>query len=263
MIGRSISALIIWVLKVVSLEGLREWHKLPRLLGVIRLLAYRIVLRRDNLYDTSAKTPAVPTTPPADYLTARTSGGRFNDLDIPSMGSAGARFGRNLPLDASYPDPEPELITPSPRTVSLELMTRHTFTPATSLNVLAAAWIQFMVHTWVDHGDINPEHTIEIPTEEDDAWSEKPMRIQRTPSDPTRTQEDDGLPPTFVNHVTHWWDGSQIYGSNLEEVNSLRAGGVDGKLPIESNGLLPINEETGIDKTGFSNNYFCFKISKL
>ena len=31
-------------------------------------------------------------------------------------------------------------------------MTRDEFIPATTLNVLAAAWIQFEVHDWFSHG---------------------------------------------------------------------------------------------------------------
>ena len=41
-----------------------------------------------------------------------------------------------------------------------------------------------------------------------------------------------GLPPTYVNTVTHWWDGSQIYGSTEERNRELRAG-EDGKMTIE------------------------------
>ena len=258
MIGRFFSSIFIFTLRVLTLDGLVEWHRFPRvlgMLGVIRLLAYRSMLRRQNLYDTSAGMSKDLPDPSGDYLTARMPGGRFNDLDDPNMGSAGARFGRNFPLDRVHPESAAELLTPSPRTVSLELMTRHTFTPATILNVLAAAWIQFMVHTWVNHGGIAPDEPIEIPLEEDDPWPEKPMRIQRTPPDPTRSPSEDNLPPTFVNTVTHWWDGSQIYGSNAEEVAELRSG-VDGKLPIGNDGLLPLDPTTGIDKTGFSNNYW-------
>ena len=171
------------------------------------------------------------------------------------MGSAGTHFGRNFPLDRVHPELEPELLTPSPRTVSLELMTRHSFTPATILNVLAAAWIQFMVHTWVNHGGDEGDDLIEIPLDEDDSWPEKPMRIQRTPPDPTRSTGEDDLPPTFVNIVTHWWDGSQIYGSNAKEVAELRSR-VGGKLNMGSDGLLPLDPGTGIDKTGFSNHYW-------
>ena len=67
------------------------------------------------------------------------------------MGSAGTRFGRNFPLEHTWPD-EDRLLTPNPRTVSRELLTRHEFQPATILNLLAAAWLQFMVHDWLSHG---------------------------------------------------------------------------------------------------------------
>ena len=37
------------------------------------------------------------------------------------MGSAGTRFGRNVPLEHTYPETEPRLLTPNPRAVSREL----------------------------------------------------------------------------------------------------------------------------------------------
>ncbi len=125
MIGRFFSGLFIWVLRVLTLDGLVEWHRLPRVLGVMRLLAYRAVLRRQNLYDPTIGMSKDSPEPSGDYLTARMPGGRFNDLEDPNMGSAGTRFGRNFPLDRVHPELEPELLTPSPRTVSLELMTRE------------------------------------------------------------------------------------------------------------------------------------------
>jgi len=41
---------------------------------------------------------------------------------------------------------------PNPREISLKLMTRDTFNPATAGNALITAWLQFMVHDWVSHG---------------------------------------------------------------------------------------------------------------
>ena len=97
--------------------------------------------------------------------------GYYNDLAKPAMGSSsdpeltdansmyftrsnpGARFGRNIPLDQAFPEPEPALLTPSPRLVSTELLARRHFIPATSLNCLAAAWIQFETHDWFNHGE--------------------------------------------------------------------------------------------------------------
>ena len=80
----------------------------------------------------------------------RTIDGTYNDLDYPAMGSCGRRFGRNVPLDQTFPDTA-NLMTPSPRVVSRELMTRDEFQPATILNLMAASWIQFMVHDWFVH----------------------------------------------------------------------------------------------------------------
>ena len=47
--------------------------------------------------------------------------------------------------------------------VSRELLTRHDFIPATSLNLLAAAWIQFMVKDWFSHGAGDPQHFSNCP----------------------------------------------------------------------------------------------------
>ena len=99
---------------------------------------------------------------PGRWRNARTSDGTYNDLTCPRMGSAGMRFGRNVPLSETFPDTA-NLMTPSPRRVSLELLTRTTFQPATILNVIAAAWIQFMVHDWFMHKKGAWTHTHDIP----------------------------------------------------------------------------------------------------
>ena len=69
--------------------------------------------------------------------------------------------------------------------------------------------------------------------------------------------EASGLPPTYVNTVTHWWDLSQIYGSTEERNRELRAG-EDGKMKVED-GMLPNETDPkldGVDLTGFSDNYW-------
>ena len=142
-------------------------HKLPPLLGVFNLAAYRRTLRRENLHDTSQHTPqAAARVPPFEprFLVSRTSDGTYNDLEHPEMGSARYRFGRNVPLREVFPEPEPALLSPSPREVSERLLKRETFVPATTLNLLAAAWIQFQVHDWFDHAQqAGPENEFEIP----------------------------------------------------------------------------------------------------
>lgn len=233
-----------------------KWHHLPLPLGLFALFGMRWRLRAQNLYDTSSPTPSAP--PPGQsqtYLVVRTVDGTYNDLDIPAMGSANTRFGRNVPLERTLPEKEPAILTPNPRTVSLELLTRDQFQPATTLNLLAAAWLQFMVHDWLSHGKNSKENPWELPLAEDDPWPEHPMRILRTSPDLTRTPDEKNKPPTFLNTVTHWWDGSQIYGSDAETVAKVRSG-QDGKLKLAENGLLPLDGETGKDLTGVNGNYW-------
>lgn len=239
--------------------GRTPWHELGLTLGIARLFRIRDKLRENNLYDTS-KVVSTNNPPPLgkpgerERMT-RTVDGTYNDLGQPRMGSVGTRFGRNMPLDQVVPDESPALLKPSPRTVSLELMTRHTFQPATIVNLLAAPWIQFMVHDWMSHGHNEKENPIEIPLSNDDPWPERPMLVRRTRRDPTRPPSDTNKTPTYVNTETHWWDASQIYGSYQEITTKVRSG-KDGKLNIGDNGLLPVNPFTGIDITGVDGNWW-------
>jgi hypothetical protein len=132
-------------------QGSDEWYDQPRALAGISLYRLREKMRAKNLHDTEEPPLETSATAPAgDAHNLRTVDGKYNDLKCPRMGSAGIRFGRNVPLDEAFPDTA-NLMNPSPRRVSLELLTRTTFQPATILNVIAAAWIQFMVHDWFAH----------------------------------------------------------------------------------------------------------------
>jgi hypothetical protein len=171
-----------------------RWDRLPVPLALATILIYRNRLRRENLYDTeTAATRNRPVQEGERHLTARTADGTYNDLGAPRMGSAGTRFGRNVPIDRTHPDYE-RLMQPNPRTVSSELLTRETFLPATTLNLLAAAWIQFMLRDWVSHGKSPKENPWEVPLADEDPWPERPMRILRTQDDPTRTPEEGSVP---------------------------------------------------------------------
>jgi hypothetical protein len=235
----------------------RDWWELPRPLALLNLRAYRDELREYNLYDTRA--PNGDQGPAREELPKhRTYDGSFQDPVDPQMGMVGTRFGRNAPTDATSPEPMPQRMEPSPRTVSQELLTRREFQPATTLNVLAACWIQFNNHDWFGHGENSPDKFVDVAIDDpNDPWGENPMKVRATSPDRTRTNRS-GLPPTYVNTVTHWWDLSQLYGSTEERNRELRSG-EGGKLTIEDGGFLP--EETdkklnGVDLTGFSDNYW-------
>lgn len=242
-------------------ENKKPWHRLPIPLGLLKLNQFRKNLRQKNLHDTSQLPTKDKVTPPApspdgSHLKARTADGSYNDLQHPEMGMAGTRFGRNVPLKNVFPD-EKNLLEPNPRIISRKLMTRDEFKPATSLNLLAAAWIQFQNHDWFSHSVPREDNKFDIPLEENDPWLQQhgPLEIGKTPPDPTRPEGDTKNPPTYINEVTHWWDASQIYGSNQETIDKLRSH-VDGKMKIEEDGLLPLDPEKGVDLVGNPDNWW-------
>ena len=83
------------------------------------------------------------------------------------------------------------------------------------------------------------------------------MKILRTKPDACKTK-DDAVPPAFQNYVTHWWDGSQLYGSDDETHERIRSFD-QGKLKVDDDGFLPLDPKTKIDVTG---NAMIFNINK-
>jgi heme peroxidase len=224
------------------------WHRLPVPLGLAVLGGLRDVLRSRNLYDTSTL-PAVnlPPVAPAspEVRTNRTLDGTYNDLSQPGMGMAGSRFGRNVPLECTEPEPMPRMMQPSPREVSRALFTRTELIPATSVNALVAAWLQFMIRDWFSHGTGPKEDPWEIPLTDDDPWPARPMQVMRTRPDPT-APPGGNHPPTHTNTQTPWWDASQIYGTTPEQQQLVRTG-QDGKLHVGADGLPPMPDDPAID----------------
>jgi hypothetical protein len=237
-----------WIAQAI--DHRRGWDKLPLPAGLAVLIGVRTILRQENLHDPSTvvplDAPPVPERTP-EHLVARSVDGTYNDLDHPDMGRAGARFGRNIPLDKVLPVTREQLMEPNPREVSRRLLTRNPFLPATSINTLAASWLQFMIHDWFTHGEGDTSRLVDIPLEPGDTWFEDPMRIPRIKLDPTRPAGADG-PITTVNDVTHWWDGSSLYGSSLEEQQRVRAG-EGGRLRLTDDGQIPIPDDPALDPT--------------
>jgi hypothetical protein len=227
------------------------WDKLPKWPGLAVLVGVRNVLRRENLYDTrTASSANVPPVTPyeARFATERTADGSYNDLSDPSMGMAGARFGRNVPLAVTAQEPAAEIMTPDPRRVSTELLTRTTFVPATTVNALAAAWLQFMIRDWFSHGKGTAENAWRIELAPDDEFPERTLEIPKIPADPTRPPGTDAHPATYVNTETHWWDGSSLYGVSLDQQKAVRTG-EDGKLIVGVDGRLPVVRDPERDPT--------------
>ncbi|NIR30081.1 MAG: hypothetical protein GWN84_12360, partial [Gammaproteobacteria bacterium] len=240
-----------------------NWYRRWFYLAILTLAYMRERLNRDNLkstYPRDALTAFQPEgqTPPEGVTHSRTADGSWNNLANPKEGAAYTRFLRNVEDDAIRPETGEALMTPNPREVSRVLLTRDEFKGVPFLNLLAASWIQFQNHDWVSHGD-NPLREIhEIPLAEDDPartkYRQSNMFVVKTQPDPTRQPEGEKTPVTYINEVTHWWDGSQIYGSDQATQMRLRSG-VDGKLKLTADGRLPPGKG-GIEDTGFNRNWW-------
>jgi hypothetical protein len=225
-----------------------EWYQLPLVYSLLNLDISRAVLRRENLIDTEPpeappKARPVPTPPLEEHRATRTFDGQWNDLSAPKMGAVGATFGRNLKPDFAQSVDEPH-----PYVVARALLDRKTFLPARSLNLLAAAWIQFQVHDWVNHarfrlGQDGGKHDIRIPLPQSAPdWSntkdgplEREMRI-------AGNIQNDETGHLFGNAASHWWDSSEVYGADAQAAAALREGAKirlhDGFLPVDTSGRV-------------------------
>ncbi|MEU8548143.1 peroxidase family protein [Streptomyces roseoverticillatus] len=250
-----------------ALNRFVPWHRLPTRLGLLNLVALRQTLRRENLIDTEIR-QAPPTTQPVpppveeQLRVERSYDGTYNDLSAPRMGAVGATFGRNL-----RPVYRPDLVdSPNPVTVSKQLLHRDAFIPARSLNILAAAWIQFQVHDWVNHQRYpTGTRSVEVPLPPGMTWRNSPggplenvMRFAENKG----VQPPGGLAPPilFGNVASHWWDGSEVYGGDQQVAMSLREPGGGSALRLED-GHLPLGPD-GIPLTGFRESWW-FGLSAL
>jgi len=233
-----------------------SWNKVGVVGGLLFLIGIRSHLRRHNLFDTgsveasgnhTASTPAHRIQPDWRDGLSRSADGSWNDLRSPSMGKACTRFGHNIPLDQLNHEPQPASQQPDPRLVSNRLLQRGAFQPATIINLLAAGWLQFMVHDWFGHRRGETRFKIELAS--DDAWPHPPMEIRDTSPDGDQPKLDI---PCFQNDATHWWDASQLYGSDRETQLRLREsrGGrmrmVDGLLPRYEKPSGMQSDDTGV-----------------
>lgn len=188
--------------------------------------------------------------------TMRTIDGSCNDLNNTAAGSRFYRFGRNVPLQYAYSKPQ-DLLKPDPRVVARKLLQRQKFLEVPWLNLFAVAWVQFMAHDWFDHGTPVREMPIKIQLEKKDPLKKRlrgVMKVDRTKPDKCRVQGD-SVPPAYQNDVTHWWDGSQLYGSD-EYTHARVRSFVDGKLKVDDDGFLPLDPKTKIDISGFTKNWW-------
>jgi len=276
-LGAAITVLMEWLISVVGrVFGYRgkvwtNWYGRPLAVEVLTLAYMREQLNADNLKSTYPAGKLVGfqlkgQRPPVGVSHFRTADGSWNNLANPKEGAAGTRFLRNVELSAIRPEKGRELLTPNPREVSLRLLTRPDgddgqpkMTTVPFLNLLAASWIQFMIHDWINHGEAQPKDFIKVPLPSGDPASDRyllsEMVIGKTQPDLTRNGQKEPAATSSINEVTHWWDGSQIYGSDEDTQNRLRSHRF-GKMKLNSNGTLPVDPSTGVEDAGFRRSWW-------
>jgi hypothetical protein len=260
-----------------GLAGYRDavwtnWYHRPQFLAILTLAYMRERLNTRNLRTSypprrlvGFQAPGL--TPPSGVTHYRTADGSWNNLSDPKEGAAGTRFLRNVAPESIRPELGEQLLTPNPRVISLKLLSRPVgpdgepvMKEVPFLNLLAGAWIQFMNGDWINHGEIYYDYpnVIEVPLPEDDParsryWQGK-MFVGRTQGDPTRTDGLETVAHSAINEVTHWWDGSQIYGSDQATQDRLRSH-ASGKMRLNPDGTLPLDEKD-VEDTGFRRNWW-------
>ncbi len=250
-----------------NLAGYRDriwtnWYRRPVFLGLLTLAYMRERLHKFNLISAYPDNqpvgfPASDLQPPEGVTHFRTADGSWNNLDNPLEGAARTRFHRNVAKAAVKRESAEMIMTPNPRELSRIFLTREDkMKEVPFLNMLAVAWIQFQNHDWVSHGEPLLKEVFEIPLAADDPARQRywqtHLLVGKTQPDPTHIPED--LPLTFINEVTHWWDGSQLYGSDYQTVDSLRSG-TNGRLRLDADGTLP-RDKKGIEETGYVRNWW-------
>ena len=217
----------IWLSNLIPIDS---W--LP--LGLLTLLLRRNVLQNLNLLPAPDAPTSGSSIPNVPY---RSPDGSGYDVENFKAGASETPFARNMtpnPVRNPLRDPPVQL-------VAQKLLARQSFKPAgDQLNVLAAAWIQFMTHDWM-RGVQSETKRVTL----DKGVSGCPLHkfsFQST------LVSDKG---TVRNERTHVWDTSVVYGSDrdsLAKVRQFKKGFlvVDdeqrGVLPRYSDGTLRVGD---------------------
>ncbi|KOM56798.1 hypothetical protein LR48_Vigan10g269000 [Vigna angularis] len=218
---------------VHSIDKLGIWPRLPVFLGLLYLAIRRHLHQEYNLFNVGT-TPTGIRFNPSDFP-YRTADGKYNDPFNEVAGSQGTFFGRNmLPVDQKK-----KLLKPDPMVVATKLLARRTYKDTgKQFNVIAASWIQFMIHDWIDHLEDTKQIELSAPKEVAGQCPLKSFKFFKTKEIPTGFYE---IKTGSSNIRTPWWDGSAVYGSNGEVLQKVRTF-KDGKLNISKDGNLLHNE---------------------
>lgn len=187
------------------------------------------------------------------------------------MGSLGQRFGRNIEQGLSNKHSRQDIMNPNPLEISQKLLTRtdKKTREAAIINVLAAAWLQSMNHDWFTHGKNSKKKSYRIKAHDSHPHFKDGMVVPATQEESSKEKRlnSNGYDYTSRNRVTHWWDASQIYGSDEDTIRKVRseynADGTptgrllaDGKVAVDKKNRRLIYGPDQLPVTGFHDNWW-------
>ncbi|XP_059303411.1 alpha-dioxygenase 2-like [Lycium ferocissimum] len=221
------------------------WHRLPVLLGAAYLGMRRHLHQRYNLLHVGKVNGKKYDTQEFAY---RTANGTCNHPVDHLVGSQGTFFGRNMPPSTSTYG----LLEPHPVTVATKLFERRKYTDCgCQFNMIACAWVQFMIHDWNDHMEDTEQVELRAPQNVAAGCPLKSFKFLKTKRLPTGSPD---LKFGHLNSRTPWWDGSVIYGNHKGDMIRVRTF-KDGKLRISGDGLLE-HDDKGIPISGDVRNHW-------
>ncbi|CAN0857404.1 Alpha-dioxygenase PIOX [Linum grandiflorum] len=237
------------LLIVLSVDKKDLWHRMPVFLGLLYLGLRRRLHQSYNLINVGKSANGVGGFNPADYP-YRTADGKYNDPNDANAGSQNTLFGRNvMPVEQ-----DDKIIRPHPAEVASKLLSRREYKDTgKQFNMVAASWIQFMIHDWIDHLEdtkqvYKPQTTIQdvlsifYSNLLDLLLSQCPLSSFKFFLTKEVTTGLDDIKTGTINARTAWWDGSGIYGSDASKLEKVRIF-KDGKLKLGEDGLLVVDED--------------------
>ncbi|MEL7472321.1 MAG: peroxidase family protein [Planctomycetota bacterium] len=177
------------------------------------------------------------------HATVRTIDGSANNLSDSSMGAANTQLLRMMPAD--YADGISAMggaSRPNPRDIS-NAISAQTAPLGNSMDLTSMFWQwgQFIDHDFSLTGGGSESVPIAVNTPGDPLGPS--IHFNRSVFDPT-TGTSAANPRQHMNEITHWLDGSMVYGSDNSTATGLRANDGSGRLLVSADNMLPVNDGT-------------------
>lgn len=206
-----------------------KWYNAPVVIGLLYLELRRTLHQKYNLIAVgNAKQDETPA--PPLRMKGISGDPTLPHNDQPHHGF----FGRNAEPQVQ----KGQILDPHPTAVAAKLLNRKTLQDyGQQFNMIAASWINFMIHDWIDHQE-NLDEEVEV-TAPSSVAAQCPLKSYKFFATKKVAASNNVI--GHLNTRTPWWDASVIYGSNQkaeERVRTFR----DGKLKIRPDGWLTSDE---------------------